>query len=507
MAETRLLGEILVEHGIISPSQLEEAVAYQKSRPALAKETFSLMALIEKAKLEENKEADPHLLGDIVVKKGFAALGDVQQALQIQQVQFELTRHLNAEQLRTLLGISSALNSTINLVDLLTLIMESANKVVNAEASSLMILDERTQELVFSVPTGPKKDEMTEVRIASDKGIAGWVLTQNQPVLIPDVTQDQRFFHGFDKSFDFETRSIICVPLLLKGSVKGVLEVLNKKDGSSFDESDLYLLKTFANQAGIALENARLRQEEVEKQRLFHEVALANQIQTALLPHRTPNLSGLEIAGHLKPATEISGDFYDYIELGGQKLAVVIGDISGKGVAAGLLMSASRSSLRTKIETHPSIAEAVHEVNRLLIRDAECRFVTLFLALIDLEKRTLSYSNCGHTPGLLYRKRSQEVRELSVGGTILGAFEDFGYSEDTLKVEPGDTVVLYTDGVTDEETPAGEKFGSDRLYKLLEENAHLDAEGIIRCVADAVSDFMAGAAQKDDLTVLALKFG
>jgi sigma-B regulation protein RsbU (phosphoserine phosphatase) len=505
MAENRQLGEILVEHGIITSSQLEEAVAFQKGRKDPGEESFSLMALIERARTEE-EEDDPRLLGEIVVRKGFAEAGEVQQAIQIQQEQFDLTKHLEADQLRTLLGVSSALNSTINLLDLLTLIMESANQVVDAEASSLMILDERTGELVFSVPTGPKKDEMSEIRIGSDQGIAGWVFTHNRPLLIPDVRQDKRFFHGFDKSFDFETRSIICVPLLLTGRSMGVLEVLNKKDGSSFDESDMYLLKTFANQAGIALENARLRQEAVEKERLRLELSVAKQIQTALLPAKTPTLAGLDVAGLLKPATEISGDFFDYVELDAKKLAVVVGDISGKGVPAGLLMAGSRSSLRTKIESSPSLSESIYEVNRVLIRDAEGRFVTLFLCLIDMEKRTFSYSNCGHMPGLMFRKSSGEVHELTIGGSILGAFEDFNYTEETLKMDAGDTILLYTDGVTDMENPAGEKFESERLNKVFEENTHLDAHGVATAVSEAVEDFMEGAARKDDLTVVALKF-
>jgi serine phosphatase RsbU (regulator of sigma subunit) len=369
-----------------------------------------------------------------------------------------------------------------------------------------MILDERTGELVFSVPTGPKKNEMSEVRIPSDKGIAGWVFTHNKPLLIPDVMKDERFFHGFDESFDFVTRSIICVPLLLTGKVKGVLEVLNKKDGSSFGESDLYLLKTFANQAGIALENARLRQEAVEKQRLRHELSVAKQIQTALLPAQTPSLAGLDVAGLLKPAMEVSGDFYDFIELGAKKLAVVVGDISGKGVPAGLLMAGSRSSLRTKIEAVPSVSEAIEEVNRVLLRDAEGRFVTLFLSLIDVEKRTFSYSNCGHMPGLLFRKRSGKIHELMAGGSILGAFEDFGYTEESLAMETGDTLLLYTDGVTDMENPSGEKFESERLYKTFEGSTHLDAQGIAMAISDAVEDFMEGTPAKDDLTIVTLKF-
>jgi sigma-B regulation protein RsbU (phosphoserine phosphatase) len=505
MAGTRLLGEILVEHGIISSSQLKEAVACQKDDADAEEEAFSLMELIERAKADES-EADFCPLGEILIKKGFAGASEVQHALQIQQEQFDLTKHLNADQLRTLLGVSSALNSTINLVELLTLIMESANEVVDAEASSLMILDERTQELAFSVPTGPKKDEMKEIRIATDKGIAGWVFTHNQPLLIPDVTKDSRFFHGFDKSFDFETRSIICVPLLLKGKVKGVLEVLNKKDGSAFGESDLYLLKTFANQAGIALENARLRQESLEKQRLRHELAVANEIQTALLPARTPKMPGLELAALLKPAAEVSGDFFDFIELNGKQLAIVMGDISGKGVPAGLLMAASRSSLRTRIESVPSVSEAIYEVNRVLLRDAEGRFVTLFLSLVDVEKRTFSYSNCGHMPGLLFKKNAKKLQELTVGGSILGAFEDFGYQEETLNMETGDTILLYTDGVTDEENPDGEKFELERLYRVFEENAHLDAGEVIRSIERAVSAFMEGGTQADDLTILALKF-
>jgi len=505
MNQKCLLGEILVEQGIISPSELEEIVACQEEQRDIEEETLSLWELVDSARRKDS-DTFPQLFGEIVVKKGYAEVSEVWQALQRQQEQIDLTKDLDAEQLRTLLGISSAMNSTINLVDLLTLIMESASQVVGGEASSLMLIDELTGELVFSVPTGLKKDEIREVRIASNQGIAGWVFTHNEPLLIPDVRKDSRFFHGLDDSTGFQTSSILCVPLQLKGKVEGVLEVLNKKDGSSFDQSDLYLLKTFANQAGIALENARLRLQARERERLRQELSVATQIQTALLPAQPPRLAGLDVAGILKPATEISGDFYDFVELEGGKLAIIIGDISGKGVPAGLLMAASRAALRTRIERRPSISEAVYEVNRLLVRDAAGRFVTLFLALIDSEKRTLSYSNSGHTPGLLLRNDSGTPDELTVGGTVLGAFEDFGYTEDTVDMETGDTLVLYTDGALEQENPAGEEFGSERLHRLVWENKHLDALGMTMAIANSISDFAESGSQRDDLTVVAVKF-
>ncbi len=169
-------------------------------------------------------------------------------------------------------------------------------------------------------------------------------------------------------------------------------------------------------------------------------------------------------------------------------------------------MAASRASLRTRIEKLVSISEGVHEVNKLLVRDAAGRFITLFLGFIDQEKRTFSYSNSGHTPGLLLRKNSGRIHELIVGGTILGAFEDFGYREETLDMEAGDTLVLFTDGALDQENPAGDSFGSERLYKVVEQNVHLDALGITRAIAGSVSDFAENIRQRDDLTVVAVKF-
>lgn len=505
MSLPRLLGEILVEHGAITPHQLEEALSYQKQMAeAESKETFSLVDFI---KIARTGDIDPsnRLLGEIVVKKGYTSALEVQQAIQLQQEQFDLTKQLDEHQLRTLLGISTAMNSTISLIDLLTLIMEATNRVMEAEASSLMLLDNKTGELVFTVPTGPKKDEITEIRLPTDRGIAGWVFKHNEPLLIPDVEKDPRFFSGFDESFDFKTRSIICVPLLIKGKIRGVLEVLNKKNGSRFDESDLYLLRTFANQAGIALENARLRLEAVERQRLRQELVIANQIQTCLLPARSPSLSGIDVSGYLRPATEISGDFYDFIELDGNRLAVVIGDISGKGISAGLLMAASRCSLRTRIENLISIAPAVNEVNRMLLRDNVHRFISLFLGLINVEEKTLSYTNCGHMPGLLFRKRSGRIEELSVGGTVLGVFEDFSYDEETLSIEEGDTLVLYTDGVLEEKGPDGVCFGSERLARLVEDNAGRSAQEITKAIAKSVLNFTGGDSQGDDVAIVAAR--
>jgi sigma-B regulation protein RsbU (phosphoserine phosphatase) len=158
------------------------------------------------------------------------------------------------------------------------------------------------------------------------------------------------------------------------------------------------------------------------------------------------------------------------------------------------------------IEGRASISAALYEVNKLLMRDAAGRFVTLFLGLIDPEKRTLSYSNSGHTPGLLLRKDSGTTDELTVGGTVLGAFEDFGYTEDTVDTETGDTLVLYTDGALEQKNPTGKEFGSERLYRLVWESEHLDALGMTRAIANSVSDFAESGSQRDDLTVVAVKF-
>ncbi|MFC1821635.1 response regulator [Thermodesulfobacteriota bacterium] len=257
MVLKRFLGEILKNLGFVTKNELDEALNKQK-------EIFDEKALPERLKRDKlvsqaRKDIEKiPLLGQILTEMGFVTMEQLEVALQEQQKMFEMYEALDSKKLGTAIEIGSIVNSTLNLAEVLSLIMRYANRVTNSSASTLMLLDDHAEELVFSVPTGPKAEKLIDIRIPSTKGIAGWVVEHEEAALVPDVNVDERFYEAVDKISGFETKSILCVPLKAKTKIIGVLEVINKSDGSSFDEEDKMLLSIFASQAAVAIENARL---------------------------------------------------------------------------------------------------------------------------------------------------------------------------------------------------------------------------------------------------------
>ena len=256
----KLLGEILADMGIVSGQQLEEALTKQRKLygyEALP-ERIRRVTLVSEARLATG--ATP-MLGQILIDMGVATKDQLEQAIEKQDKMIEAYKLLNSEKLGATVEECSIINSTLNIAEVLKNIMKYANRVTNSVASTLMLLDEETGELVFSVPTGPKSDKLTDFHLPPGEGIAGWVAENEQHLLIPDVKKDKRFYGKTDEMSGFETKSILCVPLKAKSKMIGVLEVINKVDDTSFTEEDAMLLNIFANLAAIAIENARFYDE------------------------------------------------------------------------------------------------------------------------------------------------------------------------------------------------------------------------------------------------------
>jgi sigma-B regulation protein RsbU (phosphoserine phosphatase) len=264
------------------------------------------------------------------------------------------------------------------------------------------------------------------------------------------------------------------------GEIIGVLQAINKLDGTPFTDEDISLFLAFADQAAIAMENARLHAEELEKQRLEQELTLARQIQQRFWPAEPPVIEGISVSGISVPALQVGGDYYDFIPIGQNQLGMTVGDISGKGVPAALLMATLRAMLRTQIENHHSVSDTVSLVNNAIFRDTpDEKYLTLFYCVLDTETRYLTYVNAGHTPGFLYNMHSKEEKYLEIGGTLVGFLEDFPFQEGRESLDSGSVFLLYSDGATDALNPQNEEFGAERLYSLVRENGHLSAKDLI----------------------------
>ncbi len=258
----KLLGEILISMGFVTSQQLNEALQRQH---IIIKEEILLkkvptVSLVSDARLTADTDKPP-MLGQILIDMGYATTNQLERALKEQDRSISVYKFLENEKLGAAIEMCSLVSSSLNLAKVLHLIMKNVNRVTNSVASTLMLLDEETGELVFSVPTGPKADELTDIRLPPGKGIAGWVAKLGKPALVPCVDEDPRFYPKIDDITGLETKSIVCVPLKSRAKLIGVLEVINKVDGTPFTENDVLLLSIFGFQAAAAIENARLHGE------------------------------------------------------------------------------------------------------------------------------------------------------------------------------------------------------------------------------------------------------
>jgi len=401
-----------------------------------------------------------------------------------------------------LLDLIARINSTMDLDSLLLEIMEAAKVITKAEASSLMMPDAQTEELVIMVPTGPVSREVSGVHIPRGEGFCGWVIHHGEPLIVSDAQSDPRFFG--EATSGFHTRNLVCVPLRNpQGDVIGTLEAMNKLESACFTEEDARVLSAFADQSAIALERARLQQETVAKRLLEQELEWARDIQAGFWPKEPPHYDGICLAGVSVPATQVGGDYYDFIPLGESRCALVIGDISGKGVAAALLMAELRAVLRAQVEERRSPAEVMFVVNNMLVRNSpDEKFVTLFYGELDTVTRELTYVNAGHNPPLLYGRLTGQLARLETRGIAAGVVADAPYEVACEKLRPGEVMVLYTDGATDAQNRTEELFGEARFRDLVRQHAEEDAPTLLESLYQSVVDFTEGAPQYDDITLV-----
>jgi phosphoserine phosphatase RsbU/P len=245
-----------------------------------------------------------------------------------------------------------------------------------------------------------------------------------------------------------------------------------------------------------------------ELERKKYELEIAHEIQESFLPHEMPQLSGYDIYAVNIPAKEVGGDFYDFIPLSEGKLGITIADVSGKSVPAALFMAVSRTIIRAKATGHSHPAQVIKEANELIASDSKSgMFVTLFYTILDLKKKTMEYVNAGHNPPVLFVRKTGYLECLSTNGIALGALDEIQPDEKEIKLEDGDVIVFYTDGVTEAVNREGELFGEKRIYQLVKNNNTLNARDLVFKIKDSVIEFSESQAQFDDITLMVLKVG
>jgi serine phosphatase RsbU (regulator of sigma subunit) len=299
-------------------------------------------------------------------------------------------------------------------------------------------------------------------------------------------------------------RLTLAIPLAAGGAVDGILAIGGRASGIPFSAEDREVAATLARQAGTALENARLQRISEEKKRQDRELQIAREIQESLLPKHPPELSGFDVAGRSRPCYEVGGDSYDWIPLAGERLALVVADVSGKGTPASLLMASVHAFVHA-IAGMATPAQVIERLNRfLLARTQASRFVTLFYAELDAATHRLAYVNAGHVPP--YRvARDGTVSRLREGGPATGLLPEASYEVGELTLEPGELVAMVTDGVTEAMAPDDREFGDDGVCATLRAMAGAKAPDVLRGLVTAASEWTGGAGVGDDLTALILQ--
>src|SRR5207249_7744000 len=300
-------------------------------------------------------------------------------------------------------------------------------------------------------------------------------------------------------------RSVLAVPLGVGANVFGMIYADSPLSDNRFTEDQLKVLTTLASVAAIRVENARLTEEQIERERLEREQQVASEIQQRFLPAAAPQVEGYELQGISFPCYEIGGDYYDFIQRDDGKLLIALGDVSGKGTAAALLMSSLHAAIHAQSSSHSTITDTITAVNRYLADNIPAnRFVTLFYAELDPRSGALSFLNAGHNPPMIVHAGGT-MEQLAAGGLPLGIMPNAEFREGRTLLHPGDVLVIYSDGVTEAVNPKGEEFGPTRLYEVVARNIDSSAAGIRDRIEAALTKFCQGTPAADDITLVIVK--
>jgi sigma-B regulation protein RsbU (phosphoserine phosphatase) len=326
-----------------------------------------------------------------------------------------------------------------------------------------------------------------------------------RPILTSDAGHDPRFIDS-QSVLNLGLRSILCVPLQIKGRLDGVLYADNRLQAGIFKPEDLEFLAAIADSAAIAIENARLYKIAVEKGRMEQELRMAHQVQESLLPRTLPSIPGWEFEARWVPALEVAGDYYDLIPAADGKLYLVIGDVTDKGMPASLFMVFTRSAIRASVEIGGSLVVALEHSNRMIcLESGEGLFVTLFIGCLDTDSGELRYINAGHNPPLGLKAGETEFTRLTRTGIPLGIDSDYRYEERSVQISQGEVLVLYTDGVTEAVNLSGEQFGMARLESSIRQAGSGPAADLVQGVMEAVSGYSVPGKATDDITLLVVR--
>lgn len=415
-------------------------------------------------------------------------------------------------QLTSLHDLGKVVGDIFDLPSLLRNIVSNAARSMRSSRCSVALWNDREARFMIrtAVGFGGAADVVENIDTRGGADVLFRIRDLNEPLLVRDITTDPRFTGVPDMAArvreGMRDVSFVAAPLVAREKFLGIISVSGKEGSESFNEDDLRLLVILASQIVIAIDNANLYKENLLKARLDKELEIAHNLQQRLLPTAPPKIKGVSIASNYIPATEVSGDYYDFLGPDSDGLHFAVGDVSGKGIPASMLMIMVRSLLRYEIGRGDlSMASIMQKINNLLTRDIDpSMFITMVHGRLDLKTWELSYVNAGHCyPLIVHEDGSSEY--LTSTGLLLGVFEEAAYGEKKIRLRKGDVLFVYSDGIEDVQNPADEKLGLEAVASTVIKNRHLGAPTINQELINLVEEYRNGALQFDDITYIIIK--
>jgi len=414
----------------------------------------------------------------------------------------QLDAFRSVERLHRILEAAKLLNSTLDLNELTRIILKIVREEVGVDRGTVFVVDKERNQLRSVVA----QDVDNPIILPMGKGIAGAVAATGQVIDIQDAYADPRFDSRFDPILGYRTNDIYCMPIVNRtGDVVGVLELLNRR--KPLVEDDFEFLSGVSVHVGLALENAWLHREMVEKRKIERELDLAREIQKNFYPHLPESYGGVQIAASSDMCEAVGGDYLDYFPLLDGRFIVMLGDVSGKGIGAALVMTSLHATCRALTKHIHSLEKIASILNETLVETTgPGTFVTLMIMLVDPVKRRLHYICAGHNPPLHVDCTGKGFLIDKGGGPPVGLFPHLTYSREILEVEAGSTILIYTDGVSEAENVNRDQFGIDRLAAVVRNHRLDSAVGIHNGIRAGLFDFVGDHPSSDDSTMIVLKF-
>lgn len=403
-----------------------------------------------------------------------------------------------------LVEVSGLINSITDYNALLRAILDVARRVILAEAASLFFVNESTGALDLAI-TSFAEGQFLEPKISvpRGRGIVGWVAERGESLLIPDAYADDRFYQDADKQTGFRTRSILCAPLKREGKVIGVLQILNPRDKTTFEEQDLDGFTAYANLTATAIDKLRSLERMRAQERVERDIAIASDIQKELLSRAIPTeIPGAAFAAHNRAAANVGGDFYNVFVKSPSEIYFAIGDVSGKGIAASLLMAQTLSAMQFVFAAATSPADAMAKLNTTLNdRIVRGMFVTMLIGRVTPGGR-IEMASAGHCKPVLLRSNGSTMEIETAGALPLGIMPGISYRQGQVELAPGDWLICYTDGLSESRNQHDESFFEAKIASSLADQRFRSPQPIVDSLLDAERSHRGTGNQRDDLTIL-----